>query len=45
MVGFLTRNDSDILRAKTGPYRRIGYQTNILPTPGGVIAIGINLQC
>src|SRR5258708_38031364 len=33
MVGFLTRNDSDILRAKTGPYRRIGYQTNIPPTP------------
>src|SRR5258708_11925773 len=34
MVGFLTHNDSDILRAKTGPYRRIGYQTNILPTSG-----------
>src|SRR5258708_35526397 len=33
MVGFLTRNDSDILRAKTGPYRRVGYQTNIPPTP------------
>ena len=33
MVGFLTCNDSDILRSKTGPYRRIGYQTNILPTP------------
>src|SRR5260370_4332557 len=32
MVGFLTCNDSDILRAKTGPYRRIGYQTNIPPT-------------
>src|SRR5258708_22522712 len=32
MVGFLTRNDSDILRAKTGPYRNVGYQTNILPT-------------
>src|SRR5258706_13073261 len=29
MVGFLTR---DILRAKTSPYRRIGYQTNIPPT-------------
>src|SRR5258706_15984099 len=39
MVGFLTRNDSDILRAKTGPYRHIGYQTNIPPTTevcGGV---------
>src|SRR5260221_12496767 len=33
MVGFLTCNDSDILRAKTGPYRRVGYQTNIPPTP------------
>src|SRR5258708_3625058 len=33
MVGFLIRNDSDILRAKTGPYRHIGYQTNIPPTP------------
>ena len=32
MVGFLTRNDSDILRARTGPYRRVGYQTNIPPT-------------
>src|SRR6266436_10429918 len=32
MVGFLTRNDSDILRAKTGPYRHVGYQTNIPPT-------------
>ncbi len=32
MVGFLTCNDSDILRAKTGPYRCIGYQTNIPPT-------------
>ncbi len=32
MVGFLTHNDSDILRAKTGPYRCVGYQTNILPT-------------
>ena len=29
MVGFLTCNDSDILRAKTGPYRCVGYQTNI----------------
>ena len=33
MVGFLTHNDSDILRAKTGPYRCVGYQTNIPPTP------------
>ena len=33
MVGFLTHNDSDILRAKTGPYRCIRYQTNIPPTP------------
>src|SRR5260221_13955443 len=32
MAGFLTHNDSDILRAKTGPYRCVGYQTNILPT-------------
>src|SRR5258705_12323175 len=32
MVGFLTHNDSDILRSKTGPYRRVGYQTNIPPT-------------
>src|SRR5258707_13922817 len=32
MVGFLTCNDSDILRAKTGPYRCVGYQTNIPPT-------------
>src|SRR5258708_2440583 len=37
MVGFLTRNDSDILRAKTGPYKRIGYQTNIPPTPADPI--------
>src|SRR5258708_14431476 len=35
MVGFLTHNDSDILRAKTGPYRRVGYQTNIPPTMQG----------
>ncbi len=32
MVGFLTCNDSDILRAKTSPYRHVGYQTNIPPT-------------
>src|SRR5260221_6200805 len=32
MVGFLTCNDSYILRSKTGPYRRVGYQTNIPPT-------------
>src|SRR6266436_2692917 len=32
MVGFLTRNDSDILRSKTSPHRQVGYQTNILPT-------------
>src|SRR5258708_35493925 len=38
MVGFLTHNDSDILRAKTGPYRRVGYQTNIPPTAGSVAA-------
>src|SRR6266436_4209276 len=40
MVGFLTCNDSDILRAKTGPYGHIGYQTNIPPTtvlPGLVL--------
>ena len=43
MVGFLTCNDSDILRAKTGPYRCVGYQTNIPPTmvlqPGSRIEV------
>src|SRR5260221_3682310 len=47
MVGFLTCNDSDILRAKTGPYRRVGYQTNIPPTtlaPHQPYDLKINLE-
>src|SRR5258708_29757834 len=32
VVGFLTRNDCDILRAKTGVYRRVIHRTIILPT-------------
>ena len=45
MVGFLTRNDSDILRSKTGPYRHIGYQTNIPPTVFMVLWEGMNITC
>src|SRR5258708_16432800 len=33
VVGFLTRNDCDVLRAKTGGYRRFTHRTIILPTP------------
>ena len=39
VVGFLTRNDCDVLRAKTGLYRRVTHRTIILPTlvsPQGV---------
>ncbi len=32
VVGFLTRNDCDVLRAKTGGYRRFTHRTIILPT-------------
>src|SRR5260221_13030927 len=32
VVGFLTRNDCDVLRAKTGVYRRVTHRTIILPT-------------
>src|SRR5258706_12606179 len=32
VVGFLTHNDCDILRAKTGLYRRVTHRTIILPT-------------
>ena len=33
VVGFLTRNDCDVLRAKTGVYRQVTHRTIILPTP------------
>ena len=33
VVGFLTHNDCDVLRAKTGLYRRVTHRTIILPTP------------
>ncbi len=39
VVGFLTRNDCDVLRAKTGLYRRVTHRTIIPPTlvsPQGV---------
>src|SRR5258708_27774498 len=32
VVGFLTRNDCDVLRAKTGGYRRFTHRTIIPPT-------------
>src|SRR5258708_34685851 len=32
VVGFLTHNDCDVLRAKTGLYRRLTHRTIILPT-------------
>src|SRR5258708_21182355 len=32
VVGLLTHNDCDVLRAKTGLYRRVTPQTIILPT-------------
>src|SRR5258708_23408544 len=32
VVGFLTRNDCDVLRAKTDVYRRVTHRTIILPT-------------
>ena len=33
VVGLLTHNDCDVLRAKTGIYRRVTHRTIILPTP------------
>src|SRR5258708_3792729 len=33
VVGFLTCNDCDLLRAKTGLYRWVTHRTIILPTP------------
>src|SRR5258705_6799778 len=35
VVGFLTRNDCDVLRAKTGVYRWVTHRTIIPPTPAG----------
>src|SRR5258707_13267148 len=32
VVGFLTRNDCDVLRAKTGLYKRVTHRTIIPPT-------------
>ncbi len=32
VVGFLTHNDCDVLRAKTGVYRWVTHRTIILPT-------------
>src|SRR5260370_13935962 len=32
VVGFLTRNDCDVLRAKTGLYRQVTHRTIIPPT-------------
>src|SRR5260221_11015268 len=32
VVGFLTHNDCDVLRAKTGGYRRFTHRTIIPPT-------------
>src|SRR6266478_6434871 len=37
VVGFLTRNDCDVLRAKTGLYRRVTHRTIILPTMGSLL--------
>src|SRR5260221_13863104 len=34
VVGLLTHNDFDVLRAKTGLYRRVTPRTIILPTAG-----------
>src|SRR5258708_1069518 len=34
VVGLLTRNDCDVLRAKTGLYRRVTPRTIIPPTTG-----------
>src|SRR5258708_36539665 len=35
VVGFLTCNDCDVLRAKTGIYRQVTHKTIIPPTPHG----------
>src|SRR5258708_37657924 len=40
VVGFLTRNDCDVLRAKTDVYRRVTNRTIILPS---MVWIGIFL--
>src|SRR5260221_2812762 len=34
VVGFLTCNDCDVLRTKTGVYRRVKHRTLILPSLG-----------
>src|SRR5258708_32185855 len=40
VVGFLTHNDCDVLRDKTGLYRRVTHRTIILPTTDGVTQKG-----
>ena len=36
VVGFLTCNDCDVLRTKTGVYRWVTHRTIILPTAGNM---------
>ena len=48
VVGFLTHNDCDVLRAKTGVYRRVTHRTIILPTLAMTSKLGLegcNLCC
>src|SRR5260221_10248644 len=40
VVGFLTHNDCDVLRAKTDVYRRVTHRTIILPTLSNSIGRG-----
>src|SRR5258708_309202 len=41
VVGLLTHNDCDVLRAKTGLYRWVTPRTIIPPTAGGCIVLSI----
>ncbi len=41
VVGFLTCNDCDVLRAKTGVYRRVTHKTIIPPTVSNGTIAGI----
>src|SRR5258708_28898451 len=41
VVGFLTCNDCDVLRAKTGVYRRVTHRTIIPPTPAAMSKLGL----
>ncbi len=44
VVGFLTCNDCDVLRAKTGGYRRFTHRTIIPPTPHVACQQGVSTQ-